>query len=202
MTKNEVKRFIKTHRDKEFSPAKFEYSLFLYKDAEEKMYDFANKVIPRDKTEEKANRQMIEEMQTAEDIVQLMRKGLKPDERLKIVQKAIEMEEETLPLVKKRALTNRQDVFIENALKYFLRCKTNCCEWILENYAGFKSEYLKSMLCLVLGAGCWVLGLRGNADMIEFLIKEAERFEHDYPNESFDQGPALAVRELVVRFPI
>ena len=37
-------------------------------------------------------------------------------------------------------------------------------------------------------------------DMIEFMIKEAERLEREYPNESFDQGPALAVQELAVRF--
>ena len=193
MTKNEVKRFLKTHRDKELSPAKFEYTLFLYKDAEEKMYDFANRVTLRDISEDDRNLKTIEETNIAEDIIKLMRKELPLGNRLKIIQKAVEMEEETLPLIQKRALTNRQDIFIENALKFFLRCKTNCCEWILENYQNFKSEYLKSMLCLV-------LGFRGNADMIEFLIKEAERLERDYPNESFDQGPALAVQELAVRF--
>ena len=192
MTKNEVKRFLKTHRDKEFSPAKYEYTLFLYKDIEEKMYSLANIVMPRDKAEAEASLQKIEEAQTAEDVVRLMRKRSAPYDRLKIVQKAIEMEEETLPYIQKRALTNKQDIFIETALKYFLRCKTNCFEWILENYENFKSEYLKSMLCLV-------LGLRGETDMIEFLIKEAERFEREYPNESFDQGPALAVQELATR---
>ena len=167
--------------------------MFLYKDIEEKMYSLANIVMPRDKSEAEASLQKIEEAQTAEDVVRLMRKRSAPYDRLKIVQKAIEMEEETLPYIQKRALTNKQDIFIETALKYFLRCKTNCCEWILENYENFKSEYLKSMLCLV-------LGLRGETDMIEFLIKEAERFEREYPNEFFDQGPALAVQELATRF--
>lgn len=193
MTKNEVKRFLKTHRDKDFSPAKYEYSLFLYKDIEDKMYELTNKFVHRDKKEELANLKTIAEAQTAEDVINLMRKKFPIDDRLKIIKKAVEMEEETLPLIQKRALTNRQDIFIENTLKYFLHCKTNCCEWILGNYQNFKSEYLKSMLCLV-------LGFRGEADMIEFLIKEAERLERDYPNESFDQGPALAVQELAVRF--
>ena len=193
ITKQEVKRFTETHRDKDFSPAKYEYSLFLYKDVEDKMYDFANLVFQKDKAEEKANQQMIAEAQTAEDVIKLMRTKIPVTDRQKVILKAIAMEEETLPLIQKRALTNRQNIFIENALKYFLRCKTNCCEWILENYRDFKSEYLKSMLCLV-------LGFRGNIDMIEFLIKEAERLEREYPNESFDQGPALAVQELAVRF--
>ena len=193
ITKQEIKRFLKTHRYKKFSPAKFEYSLFLYKDAEEKMYELTKAFVHRDEDEELANQKLIEEAQTAEDVIKLMRKNIPLVDRLKIIQKAVAMEEETLPLIQKRALTNRQDIFIENALKYFLRCKTNCCEWILENYQDFKSDYLKSMLCLV-------LGFRGSADMIEFLIEEADRLERDYPDESFDQGPMLAVQELAIRY--
>lgn len=167
--------------------------MFLYKDIEEKMNDFAAKVIPGNEAENAAKQQMIEEANTAEDIVKLMRKEILMGDRYKIVQKALKMEEDTMPLIQKRALTNRQDVFIENTVKFFLHCKTNCCGWILENYRNFKSEYLKSMLCLV-------LGFRGNIDMIDFLIKEAERFEREYQEESFDQGPVLAVQELAVRF--
>ena len=81
--------------------------MFLYKDIEEKMYSLANIVMPRDKSEAEASLQKIEEAQTAEDVVRLMRKRSAPYDRLKIVQKAIEMEEETLPYIQKRALTNR-----------------------------------------------------------------------------------------------
>ena len=40
MTKQEVKRFLKSHRNLEYSAAKFEYSMFLYKDIEEEMNEF------------------------------------------------------------------------------------------------------------------------------------------------------------------
>lgn len=193
MTKQEVKRFLKAHRNLEHSAAKFEYSMFLYKDAEEAMYKFANQIMPRDEAEKAANLKMIEETKTAEDIVKLMRKEILIEDRFKIVQKALEMEEETLPFIQKRVLTNRHDVFIENTVKFFLHSKNNCCAWILENYQNFKSEYLKSMLCLV-------LGFRGDVSMIDFLMNEAERLENEYPDESFDQGPTLAVQELAVRF--
>ena len=45
-----------------------------------------------------------------------------------------------------------------------------------------------------------VLGFRGDVSMIDFLMSEAERLENEYPDESFDQGPTLAVQELAVRF--
>ena len=193
MTKQEVKRFLKSHRNLEYSAAKFEYSMFLYKDIEEEMNEFVAKTVPGKEPEKAANLQMIAEAKNAEDIVKLMRKETLVGDRFELVQKALEMEEETLPLIQKRALTNRHDVFIENTLKFLLHCKTNCCAWILENYQNFKSEYLKSMLCLV-------LGFRGDVSMIDFLMNEAERLENEYPDESFDQGPTLAVQELAVRF--
>ena len=43
-----------------------------------------------------------------------------------------------------------QDIFIENTLHFLLYSKVNDCDWIIDNYNVFKSEYLKSMLCLVL----------------------------------------------------
>lgn len=192
-TKQEVKRFLKNHRDLKFSAAKFEYTLFLYKDAEDKLFDLSNGVLSKFKDAEANHKQQIENAETAEEIVNLMRRSYPADERMVIVNKAIALEEETLPLIKKRALTSGLDIFIENTVKFFLRCKSNCCDWILENYRSFRSEYLKSMLCLV-------LGFRGDLSMIDFLIKEAERFEREYPDESFDQGPALAIQELSDRY--
>lgn len=193
MTKQEVRQFINTHRDIEYSAAKIEYSLYLYKDIEENVYELAAQITHGDE-EERANiQQMITDAESAEDIVNLMRKKVFTGERIKIIKKALEIEEATLPIIQKRALSNRQDVFIENTVKFFLHSKTNCCDWIMENYRVFKSEYLKSMLCLV-------LGFRGDVSLIDFLMKEAKRLEREYPFESYDQGPTLAVQELAVRF--
>lgn len=74
-----------------------------------------------------------------------------------------------------------------------MKSDVNCCNWILETYPQFHSEYLKSLFCLV-------LGFRGDATMIPFLMEEAGRMEKEYPNEYYNQGPALAVQELAVRY--
>lgn len=74
-----------------------------------------------------------------------------------------------------------------------MKSETNCCDWIVETYPKFQSEYLKSLFCLV-------LGFCGKASMIPFLMEEAERMEKYYPNEYYDQGPMLAVQELAVRY--
>lgn len=48
---------------------------------------------------------------------------------------------------------------------------------------------MKSMLCLV-------LGFRGDVSLIPMLMAETERFERDYPFNSYEQAPILAVQEL------
>ena len=193
MIKSDVKKFLDTHRDIELSAARFEYSLHLYRGGEEFMFEEANKILPRSEAKQESIDRMIDEASSPDAIVKLLRKKSELEISIKLIEKAIDIEEETLPIIQTRILTTGQDVFIENALKYLLRCKTNCSQWIMENYQEIRSEYMKSMLCLV-------LGFRGDASMIDFLIEEAERFEREYPDETYDQGPALAVQELSVRF--
>lgn len=80
----------------------------------------------------------------------------------------MEYEQELLPMIKEKCIRNKQDVFIENALHFFMMSNNNCCDWIMETYSQFQSEYLKSMFCLV-------LGFRGDESMIPFLIEEASK---------------------------
>lgn len=191
MNKKEVKRFISTHRDIEISAAKFEYSLFLYDGVDRAIFKELDKA---DISEEEVRAaSMISEAIEGEELLKLMRKPMSGLNKYNLRQKILENEEAVIRSIQKTCLTNRQDIFIENALYFFLRCEENVSDWFVENYALYKSEYLKSMFCLI-------LGFRGREDHIPFLIGEAERFEAQYPNETYDQGPALAVNELFCRF--
>ena len=85
------------------------------------------------------------------------------------------------------------DSTIENCTRYLVRCRTNCSEWIIQNYNNIREPYARSMLCLV-------LGFRAGLDAIPFLMQQVEAFEMHFPSETFDQGPILALSELKVRF--
>ena len=136
---------------------------------------------------------VITETTEPNELLRLMRKELSGSNRSALREKIMEYEQELLPMIKEKCIRNKQDVFIENALHFFMKSKINCCDWIIETYPQFQSEYLKSLFCLV-------LGFRGEESMIPFLIEEARRLEKEYPNETYDQGPALAVQELAVRY--
>ena len=65
--------------------------------------------------------------------------------------------------------------------------------YLQRKYANIWNEYFKSMLCLV-------IGFRGDVEMLSFLTKETERLERMYLQETYAQGPILAIQELAVRF--
>ena len=95
--------------------------------------------------------------------------------------------------IKEKTMKNGQDIFRENTLYFFLYCEENCCNWIMKEYSNIRNEYFKSMLCLV-------IGFRGDVEMLSFLTKETERLERMYLQETYAQGPILAIQELAVRF--
>lgn len=191
MNKKEIKHFINTHRDQEYSAAKLVYSVYLYGDLGDKIVEAAGKI--KKQPEDPIMEAAIQNAGTPEELLNLMRKPMSFSNQLLLRNRILEKEEAMLPLVQRMVLRNKQDVFVENAVYFFLKCEANLSSWIMEHYAQIQYEYMKSMLCLV-------LGFKGTAEYIPFLIEEAKRMEASYPKETYDQGPTLAVQELAVRF--
>ena len=192
ISKKEVHKFLDKHPDIPFSAAKFEYSLYLEPEAVEYANAISEKMLGESE-EDLHPKRMIEQAETTEELLKLMRKSLSGGNRSRLRKKVLEYEKEIMPLIKEKTMKNGQDIFIENALYFFLHCKENCCNWLMKEYANIRNEYLKSMLCLV-------IGFRGDVEMIPFLMKETERLERMYPQETYAQGPILAIQELAVRF--
>lgn len=188
MIKELNKNYFRNHPLKELSAARIEYSLYLM-DGIEELVNRMFKPDAKDLQDEAA----IDSAVKPEELLRCMRKGLSGNNREKLRKKVLEHEAEMKPLIQRRAITNLQSIFIENTLHFFLHCNENCCNWIIQQYDDMRSEYLKSMLCLV-------LGFRGDVTAVPFLMKEVERFERWYPNEDYEQGPLLALYELKERF--
>ncbi len=192
ISKKEVHKFLAEHPDIPFSAAKFEYSFYLEPEAVEYANAISEKMFGESE-EDLYSKKMIEQAATAEELLKLMRKSLSGGNRSRLRKKVLEYEKEIMPLIKEKTMKSGQDIFIENTLYFFLHCEGNCCDWILKEYSNIWNEYLKSMLCLV-------LGFRGEVEMIPFLMKETVRLERMYPEETYAQAPILAIQELAVRF--
>ena len=192
ISKKEVHKFLDKHPDIPFSAAKFEYSLYLEPEAVEYANAISEKILGESE-EDLHSKRMIEQAETTEELLKLMRKPLSGGNRSRLRGKLLEYETVMMPYIKEKTMKNGQDIFIENALYFFLHCKENCCSWLMKEYANIRNEYLKSMLCLV-------IGFRGDVEMLSFLTKETERLERMYLQETYAQGPILAIQELAVRF--
>jgi hypothetical protein len=137
-----------------------------------------------------------QEVRQTEDpaaLLKLMRRRMRNRSVLLLRDKVLEKEAEMLPLIESRILRSGNSVFSENALDFFMRAKENASSWIVGHYDEVRNEYTRSLLCLF-------LGFRGTQGLLSDLCLEAERMARLYPGESYDQGPALAVREMILRF--
>ena len=76
---------------------------------------------------------------------------------------------------------------------FMARREENRSEWILQNYEAVREIYARSMLCLV-------LGFRADTAGIPFLMRQIERFEQQFPRDSFERAPLLALYELRAGF--
>ena len=192
ISKKEVHKFLDKHPDIPFSAAKFEYSLYLEPEAVEHANAISEKILGESEEDLRLKR-MIEQAETTEEMLKLMRKPLSGGNRSRLRGKLLEYETVLMPCIKEKTMKNGQDIFIENTLYFFLHCEENCCNWLMKEYSNIRNEYLKSMLCLV-------IGFRGDVEMLSFLTKETERLERMYLQETYAQGPILAIQELAVRF--
>ncbi len=188
MIKELSKKYFASHPLKELSAARFEYSLYTMAGIEKIISD---RFTPNLK--DLQDEAIIDSAVKPEELLQCMRKGISGSNKQKLRNRVLDNEAEMKPLIQRRAITSLQDIFIENVLHFFLHCKENCCYWIIQQYDNICSEYMKSMLCLV-------LGFRGDVSAVPFLMKEVERFEQCYPDKSYEQGPLLALYELKYRF--
>lgn len=134
-------------------------------------------------------RETLESLSTADDFFRRMRRELREQGKAVLQKELLKKEELVADMIKKRALTNLIDVFVDQATHFFINCKEDPCEWIMENYEKIRNPYTQSMMCLV-------LGFRGNESHIDFLLRQEQDLLRRFPEESFDQGPVVAVYML------
>ena len=125
----------------------------------------------------------------AEAIVKRMRQKIHPLNRTVLANQALSMWEETMPLILRRFRTSSQTEFIETAFHVLAEADDSVIEPLKELYPDIRDPYARSMACVV-------FGMHDCEEMIPMLLREYERFQEDYPDEEYEQGPLLALYQL------
>lgn len=136
---------------------------------------------------------MIQEQSDPDTILQLLRKNIDVICRPVLVKRALKYENDIVPLVIEKLIRSDHDTFIENAVRILAKSKQNYSKQLHLRYSQFRSPYVKSLVCLLLGS-------RACEDVIPWMMDRFFEFQKMHPDDTFDQGPLLALYELRERF--
>ena len=167
------------------------FAITLYQKKEDHLFaDAAGKLIDdvrRGKIEQEHKR--IEQTDDPEELVECARKGCDPFNHNFLCDKIIARHEQAMPYLLKRYRTCALDSFIDTACCILASADKKYALQLLEMYNQIRCPYAKACACLV-------FGMQGLKETIPMLLQEYERFQDEYPEESFDQHPLMALYVL------
>lgn len=135
----------------------------------------------------------IEQTNDPEMLVEIARKGHDIFNRNLLCEKLLMLHEQTVPLLLRRYRTCTLDSLIETAMTVFATGEEDNARLLLEMYPEIRCPYAQACACLV-------FGMQGMEDTIPLLLREYERLGKEYPAESWDQHPLLALYILHERY--
>jgi len=182
--------FFKTNPLMEYSAAMISHFTITARKSgkiDQMIYDVASEVFDETRRDEiSQDRQRIEQTDDPAELVVIMRSGHDIMNRGLLCSKILTLHEQTMPLILRRYRTCALDGFIEAAAEVFVMGEKEYAQRLREMYKDIRCPFAQASACLV-------FGMQGMEDEIPFLLSEYERFQRNFPDESFDQYPLLAL---------
>lgn len=133
--------------------------------------------------EEKAE---IARLETGDAIVKFIRNDYDIANRETLCKKILTMQAEVLPPLLRRFQTSFQDSVTETTVYILGHAEREYVDQLIEMYPEIRNPYAQSMACVA-------LGVQEREDTLPLLLLEYERLKRQYPEESYCQGPLLAI---------
>lgn len=131
-------------------------------------------------------KECVENLKNAEDIVSYMRKVKDPNNISLLIQKAIAYQDDVMPLVLKRICKSGHDVFIENAAILIANTDIKYTEELYAVFPDIRNAYARSELCIV-------FGVKKKVEYTQLLMEQFRKIKEERPDEDYEQGPLLAL---------
>ena len=134
-------------------------------------------------------KEKISEISQADEVVQYMRKIKELQNREALINKALEMQEDVVPLVLKRLLKSGHDTFIESAAILLAHADDTYTEHLYHIFREIRNSYARSATSIV-------FGVKKKKEYTSLLLEQFERIKHEAPEKGYEQGPLLALHLL------
>lgn len=131
-------------------------------------------------------REMLESLETPEEIVEFMRKCKKPVLRKDIVKKVLPIQDKVMPFIFRRFKTSSFDYYLESCFSIFCRCDEKYIRELYNMYYDIRCPYAQAIACLAFGE-------QDFTESVERLLDEYYRLQVEYPDESYSEYPLLAL---------
>lgn len=182
------KKFFDNNFINEFNAQRLVYSEILNPEVVKLAANISNGIINRASEETKA----IQEENNIEVLLKLLRGKCDPLNYELLEEKVLEKEEEMLPKIIDMVVKSRNDVFIEHVAKILPKCKKNYSENLLNILNNIRNPYALSLICIS-------LGFIGDEEVIPIILNKYLELKKLYVDETYNQGPLLALYELKER---
>lgn len=133
-----------------------------------------------------AEQEYIMKLKKAEDIVAYMRKIKDNSNTSLLIQKALEYQDDVIPLALKKICTSGYDVFIENTAVLLANADTKYTEQLYAIFQDIRNAYARSELCIV-------FGVKKKIEYTQLLMEQFRLIKKERPDKDYEQGPLLAL---------
>ena len=184
------RNFFKDNPVNEFSTAQLTYFQMVMlglPELNDKISNMANTLMKTSRLEEcEQEKNRILGSDTAEEVIKHMRTIKNPQNRKLIVEKALTLQEDIMPLILKRLQTSAHDVFIETSAMIFANGDMKYVEQLFNIFTEIRSPYARSATSIV-------FGVKKRTDYTSLLLKQYMLIKQEEPDKDYEQGPLLAL---------
>ena len=135
----------------------------------------------------------IESATTCDQVIKHLRRGADVLNQQILVRKALDFEDEIVPIIITMLKTSLNDLFIEVSTRILAVCSKDIAEELVEDYDNVRNPYAKSLILLA-------LGFKADEKRIPWLVKKFNELKASHPKESFCYGAYYALLEMDSRF--
>jgi hypothetical protein len=178
--------FFISNRVHEISAPRLLYSNLLNPEIEQITSKLTNQLIDRGQKEAI----VIEKAENADELINLMRKGVDVLNHEMLKEKLLQKKETTVPIILNELKKPQSSQFVEISIQILYFSEIDCSNEIVEILQKTNlNAYTVSLLCIL-------LGFYGVEEYVEILWKYYHYFKDRFPNETFSDGPLIGLSEI------